>query len=108
MSALDTLDIDSDFSPGSMLDEFHFENLKVFKLQTHHSKLAFFQGTGFNSIIWEKLEATTIYGDYDQEESERIKNRKLYAKKKAGQNLIYTSTITTDMTNRHNLAVPFM
>ncbi|KAG6815222.1 hypothetical protein H0H87_003886, partial [Tephrocybe sp. NHM501043] len=75
MSALDTLDIDSDFSPGSMLDEFHFDNLKVFKLQTHYSKVAFFQGTGFNSIIWEKLEATTIYGDYDQEESERIKNR---------------------------------
>ncbi|KAG6815265.1 hypothetical protein H0H87_003446 [Tephrocybe sp. NHM501043] len=76
MLALDTLDIDSEFSPGSMLDEFHFENLKAFKLKTSYSKLAFFQGTGFNSIIWEKLETTTIHGDYDDEESEHIKHKK--------------------------------
>ncbi|KAG6904957.1 hypothetical protein DXG01_005954 [Tephrocybe rancida] len=83
MVALHTLEIDSDFSPGDMLNFFSFPSLKnEFKLTIRCSKLLFFRDSrifatkNFDSIIWSELKKTTITGDFLDSHSHIIKNKR--------------------------------
>ncbi|KAG6842724.1 hypothetical protein H0H87_010820, partial [Tephrocybe sp. NHM501043] len=64
-----TLDIDSDFSPGHMLNDFEFPALEKFTMTTRRSQLFFFQEIEFITIRWENLTNSTINGDFNESES---------------------------------------
>ncbi|KAG6916585.1 hypothetical protein DXG01_006235 [Tephrocybe rancida] len=77
MVALKTLDIDSDFSPGTILNYFSFPVMTTFNLTTRRSKLSFFtpfysmKTKEFKTIVWNNLEESTINGDFDHD-SEQV------------------------------------
>ncbi|KAG6914677.1 hypothetical protein DXG01_015998 [Tephrocybe rancida] len=75
MVALQVLDIDSDFSPGTMLNGFEFPELTEFHLTTYRSKLLFFDSKSneFDNIIWNRIKKTTINGDFVPVESRALK-----------------------------------
>ncbi|KAG6919466.1 hypothetical protein DXG01_005725 [Tephrocybe rancida] len=73
MVALHTLDIESDFNPGTMLNGFEFLALEEFKLTTYRCELKFFVDKKFGTIPWNRIQRSTIIGDFIPRQSQILK-----------------------------------
>ncbi|KAG6817148.1 hypothetical protein H0H87_012109 [Tephrocybe sp. NHM501043] len=76
MVKLHTLDLDSDYSPGHMLNDFEFPVIRELSLTTRRSRLSFFEDDFLTlQERWPQITTSTILGDYNESESEFIKNK---------------------------------
>ncbi|KAG6815254.1 hypothetical protein H0H87_003571 [Tephrocybe sp. NHM501043] len=76
MVKLHMLDLDSDYSPGHMLNDFEFPVLRELSLTTRRSRLSFFEDDFLTlQERWPQITTSTILGDYNESESEFIKNK---------------------------------
>ncbi|KAG6815263.1 hypothetical protein H0H87_003466 [Tephrocybe sp. NHM501043] len=76
MVKLHALDLNSDYSPGHMLNDFEFPVLRELSLTTRRSRLSFFEDDFLTlQERWPQITTSTILGDYNDSESEFIKNR---------------------------------
>ncbi|KAG6827234.1 hypothetical protein H0H87_005246 [Tephrocybe sp. NHM501043] len=76
MIKLHTLNLDSDYSPGHILNDFEFPVLREFSLTTRRSRLSFFKDDFLTlQERWPQITTSTILGDYKKSESQFIQKK---------------------------------